>query len=138
MSATTDYGRDTSCTTSLRTGRFVTGVRLVAEAAFRRVSTKRGLLRGGEAEKDYGIDLSDYVGSTNPKRDAAALPGIIGGELRKDERIEHVDVDVLIVRDGAETNFEITIEAQTGEGPFTLVILASKVTVELLGIKADS
>ena len=42
----TDFGFDTSCTTALRTGRFSSGPRLVAEACFRRLSTLRGTLRG--------------------------------------------------------------------------------------------
>lgn len=131
-----DLGRDVSCTDSLKTGRFVTGARLVAEACYRRLTTPRGMLRGGEAEQNYGLDLTELCGSTNPKSDAAALPGRIRSELSKDERIEagSIVVEVLITTEGADTSFAITIRAQTAAGPFALKLLASSVTVELLGI----
>jgi hypothetical protein len=133
----TDFGRDTSCTTSLKTGRFSSGVRLVAEAAFRRLTTPRGMLRGGEDEANYGLDLTEIVGTTSPKVTAASLPGRIKAELEKDQRIQSVDVKVAIATAGSLASFEIAIAAQTAEGPFSLVLLASSVTVELLGIKAE-
>jgi hypothetical protein len=135
--ATTYFGRETSCTTELRTGRFVTGPRLVAEACYRRLTTPRGMLRGGEEEASYGINLMDLVGSTQSKAEAAALPGRIRTELEKDERIESVTVSILETRSASgDIALSISIEAVTGVGPFTLTLLASDVTVELLGIAA--
>ncbi len=130
-----DYGRDISCLDSLSSGRFATRARLVGEACYRRLTTPRGMLRGGEEESNYGIDLSELVGSVNPKSAAASLPGRIASELSKDERIESVEIDVLVTTEGPETSFAITIEAVTGAGPFTLKLLASSVTVALLGIE---
>ncbi len=130
----TDYGREMSCTDSLKTGRFVSGVRLVAEAAYRRLTTPRGMLRGGEEDQNYGIDLTDIVGTANPTNTAASLPGRIKSELLKDERIESVGVEILVTVEGPETSFEIAIDAVTGAGPFALKLLATAVTVELLGI----
>lgn len=132
----TDFGRDVSCTRSLKTGRFVTGARLVAEAAYRRLTTPRGMLRGGEDEANYGLDLTELCGTTSPKATAAALPGRIESELTKDERIDSVSADVVVTTSGPETTFAITIEGTTGAGPFKLELLASAVTVELLGIAA--
>ena len=129
-----DYGRDVSCTTSLKTGRFATGVRLVAEACYRRLTTPRGMLRGGEEEASYGYDLSELIGATNAKTVIASLPGRIRSELLKDQRIELVEVDVLTAKDGPGLTLEITIRCETGAGPFSLQLLASAVTVELLGI----
>lgn len=134
----TDYGTDTSCLTSLRTGRLVSGVRLVAEAAYRRVTTPRGMLQGGEDEANYGIDLADLIGSVVTTADAAALPGRIENELLKDERIESVDVTVTSSVVGPSTSWQVTIEAQTSEGPFSLVLAVSDVTVELLGLTTGS
>lgn len=130
----TDFGKDTSCTTQLRTGRYVSGPQLVAEACWRRLNTPRGMLRGGEEEANYGFDLAQFVGRTNPKSVAAQLPGRIRSELKKDQRVDSVDVNVVPITDGPETSFTITVVVQTGEGPFTLAILASALTVELLGI----
>jgi hypothetical protein len=131
---TVDYGRDNDCTTSVKTGRFVTGSRLVAQALYRRLTTPRGMLRGGEEEQNFGLDLTELCGSVRPKLAAAALPAQIRSEALKDERIESVDVDVLIVEDGPIVTFTITINAVTGVGPFTLQLTASAVTVQLLGI----
>lgn len=138
MTSTTNFGRDTSCTSSLRTGRFVTGARLVGEAAWRRLNTRRGLLRGGEKEANYGIDLSELVGSVQAKSDEAALPGRIQSELEKDERIDSVAVSVLATTTTAGlVSFEITIDAETKSGPFQLVIAASAVTVDLLRLTTE-
>lgn len=132
-----NFGRDTSCTTSLRTGRFATGPRLVAEAAYRRLTTPRGTLRGGEEEANFGIDLMERIGSVSAKSDAASLPGEIKSELKKDERIDTMTVTVLQTKDGPDVSFDITIDAQTAEGPFTLQVAASALSIELLGIKAE-
>ena len=132
-----DLGRDISATRTFRTGRFSTGPQLVAEACFRRLTTPRGALRGGEDEANYGLDLRELIGVTNLKTTAAALPGRIRAELEKDERIDSVTVDVLTDVDAAGlASFTITVEAITGEGPFVLTLLASAVTVTLLGIDA--
>lgn len=131
----TNFGRETSCTTELRPGRFVIGVRLVAEAAFRRLTTPRGMLRGGDEEADYGIDLADMIGSVANASDRAALGGRISSELTKDERIISADVTVKDVSEGPGVSWEIEIEAQTTAGPFTLQVGIDGVTVELLGIR---
>lgn len=130
----TSFGKDTSCADSLKTGRFVTGLRLVAEACYRRLTTPRGTLRGGEAEQNYGLDLSQFVGSTNARAVEASLPGRIQNELLKDERVESVIVDILTTTAGSLVTFTITIAVQTAEGPFTLQVGIGSVTVSLLGI----
>lgn len=134
---TTNFGRDVSCTTSMRTGRFSTGVRAVAEAAFRRLRTPRGMLHGDEDEKNYGLDPLGLVGSVRTKADEAALPGRISAELTKDERIETVTVRVLSTKVGPATHWKIYIDAETAEGPFSLQVGVDGVTVELLNIKAE-
>jgi len=133
-----NFGRDTSCTTSLRTGVLVSGRRLVAEACYRRLITPRGMLRGGEDEANYGLDLSDLIGSVATKAAAAALPGQIQAELSKDERIESVTATVTSTVDGPSTSWVVSIEGTTAEGPFSLVIGVSEVTVDLLGIQPES
>jgi len=135
----TELGRDISCTTSLRTGRFSTGARLVAEAAYRRLTTPRGTLRGGEDEANYGLDLTELIGSTNPAELAVSLPGRIRVELEKDERIDSVEVSIASsTTSGGLTSFSIEIIAITSDGPFTLQLAASAVTVELLGISTEA
>lgn len=134
----TNYGKDVSCTTGLRTGRYASGVRLVGEAAFRRLSTPRGTLRGGPDEENYGFDLSEKVGAASSKITIAALPGQISAELKKDERITEVEATVIASKtDSGADALDITILASTGEGPFTLQILASSLTVELVGLTVE-
>lgn len=130
----TDFGTDVSCTNSLLTGRLVSGQRLVAEALYRRYITPRGTLRGGEDEANYGLDLTELVGSVATVSDAAALEGRIRAEGLKDERVETIDVTVTAASSGASVSFNVLIEATTADGPFTLQIAASAVTVDLLGI----
>lgn len=133
----TDFGKDTSCTDSLRPGRYATGARLVAEACYRRLTTPRGMLRGGDDEANYGLDLTELIGSATAKLDAAALSGRIKSELLKDERLINVAVNVVRTVAGPVTSFNITIEGETDNGPFDLKLAVGDVTVELLGIEAE-
>lgn len=136
---TVNFGRELSCTDGLNTGRFVTGVRLVAEACYRRLTTPRGTLRGGETEQNYGFDLAQFIGCTNARQVAASLPARITNELVKDERVESVEVDVVPTTTAAgETSFAISIDVVTGAGPFTLQVGIGAVTVDLLGITEPS
>lgn len=129
-----DYGYDTSCLTSLRTGRYASGARLVAEAAYRRLTTPKGSLQGGEAEADYGFDLADLIGQAVTPSKIAALPGQIQNELMKDERIASVTVNVTSTKDGPAVSWVVSIEAETAVGPFALQLSVNDVTVSLLGI----
>ena len=117
----------------MRTGRFVTGARLVGEAIYRRLTTPRGMLRGGEEEQNYGFDLSDLIGSVTTSADAASLPGRIEAEITKDARILSVSVTVVPTTVGPSTSWDITIGAETQDGPFTLVVAVDDVNIELVG-----
>ena len=131
---TTNFGRDVSCTDSMRSGRYATGVRLVAEACYRRLTTPRGMLYGGEEEQNYGLDITSLVGTSSAKADAASLPGRIEAELRKDERIDTVKVTIDEIATAGEISWVVTIDVVTAEGPFALQIGVSEVTAQLLGI----
>lgn len=131
---TVDYGRDTSCTTSRRTGRLASGRVLLGEAAYRRITTPRGMLRGGEEEESYGIDILSLVGASNPRAVAARLPGQIRDEILKDERFTDATAIVTTVQNGPAFEFLISIEIESSEGPFTLKIGVNEVSAELLGV----
>jgi hypothetical protein len=92
------------------------------------------MLRGGDEEVDYGIDLSEYLGASRPKAAAASLPAIIEAELRKDERVEQVDTTVTLTSNGVASELLLTVRVTTGEGPFDLQVSVDEVSVELLGI----
>jgi hypothetical protein len=93
-----------------------------------------------EAEANYGLDLLEAIGSITTPSALAALPGQIQSELRKDERISEVIANVVETSVGPAKSkaWSITINAETAEGPFTLVIGVSDVTVELLGLQVGS
>lgn len=135
--STTSFGRDTSCVSELRSGRFANGPRLVAEAAYRRLTTPRGMLRGGEDEQNYGLDLTELIGSVSTGQDRLSLPGRIAAELKKDERIETVAVDVVDQSEGVGRRFSVRIDAVTAEGAFALVLGVDEINVEVLGISAE-
>ncbi len=136
MANDTNFGKDMSCTTGLRTSRYVRGVSLVGESYFRRLSTPRGTLRGGEAEQNFGLDLTTKIGTTASPAALAALPGEIASELMKDERSLSIDADIVESRttDGVGKKWVVTVRAQTTEGPFSLQVGVSDVSAEFLGI----
>jgi hypothetical protein len=134
----TNFGKDVSCTDSMRTGRYATGVRLVAESYYRRLTTPRGTLRGGEDEANFGLDLNNYVGQTNSRAAKAALPGQIAAELGKDERTLSVDPEIEETIEAGLVTWTITIRALTTVGPFTLQIGVGSVSASLLGIREEA
>jgi hypothetical protein len=132
---TTDFGRDITCTDSLKTGSYSTGVRLVAEAIYRRLITRRGELMGGEEEREYGLRVADYLGADVVAGDLARLEGLIRQEILKDQRVGSVDVSVTEVEGaGVEREWTIDISAYTALGPFDLVLSVSAVTTEIVGL----
>lgn len=134
--AAVDYGRDTSVTTGRRSGRIVSGLRLLGEAAFRRITTPRGMLRGGRDEANYGLDVCELLGSVDGEAGVKAMAGRIELELRKDQRFLRVDVSVAIVEgDSADIEAEIDVAIVAAAGPFTLKLRVDEVTAEMVGFK---
>lgn len=132
-----DFGKDISCTKTLRTGRFSTGVRLLGEALFRRLITMPGTLRGGEDEQNYGFGIQQRIGKIASASQLAALPGQISAELDKDPRVLSTEVTVVdSTPGGADRTLLITIDVQSDGGPFELVISASAVTAEIVKVSA--
>jgi len=103
---------------------------------YRRLITPRGTLRGGPDEENYGIDLAGFIGAVGYPTALAALPGIIRGELMKDERVADVVATVIAVRE-RDATIGLTIRISgtlQGEGEsFELSVAASETSVELLG-----
>lgn len=110
----------------------------MAQALYRRLTTPRGTLRGGEEAANYGIDLADYVGAIGTDAAIAALPGVVRGELRKDDRVIQVDVDTPIVSREASGLVSITLKIScylTDElDALGLTLAVSDVSVDLLGV----
>jgi len=131
----TYFGYDIYCTRGMKSGRFVSGVELVAQAYYRRLTTTRGTLIGGEEEQNYGLNLMSLVGKAATPSFAASLPGKIENELLKDPRTESVTATVVAATAGPAVTYTISIAAKTDAGPFTLVLAVSAVSAEILGIQ---
>jgi hypothetical protein len=147
---TTGYGAEMSCTDSLRTGRIVRGARLVAEAAYRRITTPRGDLQGviesdpdlaalasSDEESAYGFDVADFVGEVGTDAAVASLPVLLASELLKDDRIQSADVDVFVEHTSSgEDNITISVDVQlvdAGESfAFTANVAGGEVTLLVL------
>lgn len=126
------YGTDTWALGTLRTGRLATGNQLVAQACYRRLTTPRGALRGSPDAEIYGLDLSAYVGAVGTAIAVAALPSLIGAELRKDDRVSSVATTIAVDGDALTIEIEVT-PADEGD-PFTLTLAVDAVDVSVLGV----
>lgn len=129
------YGVDSYCYDRLVTGRLVSGPELVAQAIFRRLTTPRGTLRGGEDEAVYGLDVQDFIGTVGTDDAIAALPDAIATEVKKDDRVDLVDVEVTADRgtDGlVALLIDVTYSLHDSTDSFTLSVRASDLDVSLL------
>lgn len=133
----TGYGRDLWCTDSIRTGQLVTGVTLVAQAIYRRLTTARGTLRDGDDGQVYGTDIADFVGMVGSDAAVDALPDVVLAEVLKDDRVERATCTTSITRDRAglaTIGLEIECFLRDDEESFTLTLAVSDVSVALIGI----
>ncbi len=104
----------------------VSGFRVVGESIYRRWITPRGRLIG---YPDYGTDLTQFINDDMSKRDIAAMNASLQAEALKDERVTGATVTSTLANDGTLT---IVGVFDTGQGPFTLTIAASEVSVKIL------
>jgi hypothetical protein len=117
----------------------VSGPLLVGQALYRRFITRRGTLRGpSKRAGEYGFRLADLIGQGTSPAQLASFPGRITTEALKESRIRRVDVTIAPPPPGVSVQLDITIVGYTAEGPFTLVLRASEVKVELLSLKAGT
>jgi hypothetical protein len=132
------YGTDVWCGDQIVSGRYSTGWRTVALALYRRLITPRGMLRGGDDEANYGLDVSQYVGAVGYPTSIAALPNIVRGELLKDDRVFDVNVRATTTQ-GADGLIDVLLDVSVvlvdeGES-FTLTVGVDEVTAELLDVR---
>lgn len=130
-----DVGRDVYCLDSLRPGRMARGVTLVGQRCYHRLITPRGALRGGDDEANFGLDLAGKCGSTDDTILDSMLPVMVQNELLKDPTVESVKCTASRITDAGQSSWTLSIDVQSSEGPFELIVAASAVSVELLGVK---
>ena len=130
------YGVEAWCTDALITGRLARGRQVVAQAIYRRLTTPRGTLRGGEEEAAYGIDLPGYVGAVGTATALRALPSVVRSELLKDSRIVDCVVTPTIDQQPSGAvmitlQIDVTL-ADEGED-FALTLSVGETSLSLLG-----
>lgn len=135
----TGYGVEAWCLDSYVSGRYARGAMVVAQSIYRRLTTPRGMLRGGEDERNGGLDLSEYVGAVGTKTALAALPNLVRGEILKDDRVASVSVRAIISTDSAGDvsivlDISATLESE-GES-FALSVGVDDTSTALLNVSA--
>jgi len=112
---------------------------VVLQSLYRRLITPRGMLRGGPDEQSFGIDLEGMIGSMTTSDAVAQLPGVISAEFSKDERVSGTVVTIVpevAANKSVQLKVTIDVELHDEDGTFQLVVAASAVTTELVGIAA--
>lgn len=121
-----DFGVDLDCTDDLDPMfGLVSGLRVVAQAVYRRLSTPRGMLIDAP---DYGFDVRSLLHRGMTPEERAAIPGMIRAEVVKDERIQSAEVQLT---DVLPESFRLVVRCQTAEGPFRLTLHVSAAAVLL-------
>lgn len=130
------YGVDVWCVDRLVTGRLVRGPMVVLQALYRRLITPRGMLRGGDEEAAYGLDLSSYVGAVGYETSVKALPGLVRGELLKDDRVADVAVAATVSTDTAgeiSIYLDVSVALHDEDESFPLQVRVTDTSVALVG-----
>ena len=125
-----DLGRDLSCLDDLTADfREVTGRRRLAEAVARRYQTDRGTLIG---DPNYGFNLTNLVNADVSPADLIAAQSGAEAEALKEEQVRSAVVTMTLAADGLLT---VTCKLVDADGPFTLTLAVSDVTVQILELK---
>lgn len=127
----TDYGRDLACITDLSPLMAeATGRQVLLEAALRRISTRRGMVI--DALND-GTDVGDLLSADVGPGKLAQIRANIEGELVKDDRIFSATI-VTMFFNAVLGELKVSIRIIDGDGPFTLTVAISAVTIQLLEV----
>ncbi len=138
------FGVDTWCGDSRTTGRLARGRTLLALALYRRLITPRGTLTGSPEAEVYGFDVAGFVGRIGYERALGALPSMIAAELRKDDRVADVLVEVAQSIDGlGDISLTITIHVtpQDELADFALTLsteAANDNALEIIGVLPEA
>lgn len=124
----TDYGTDYSTFTDLdETFTPRRGKRVVAERLARWFLTPRGQQ---EFYPDRGFDLRQFLSEGFTDGIAFMICSGMEREAEKDEAVEEATAKIELFDAGER--MKVTLDVTTGEGPFTMTLNVTAVTVELL------
>ncbi len=112
-----DYGSDISCTDD--TDAFFTGLagddpRLVAEYAYRAITSPRGSIPGAP---DEGMSIREFLRRPATPTEMRTWPSRVKAEILRDDRVESVDVVFTPQTTGV---YKVSISGKTATGPFGL------------------
>lgn len=122
-----EYGKDLSCRDDFTPELAMSsGRELVLEAMVRRLGTPTGALR---RHPEYGYDLRGKLsGGIDRKEGPARIAAEVAAQLRRDERVLAVTAEVALVDDA----LRVQVRGVLADGPFRLVLAASRVTLDVL------
>ncbi len=125
----TDFGTALDMRDGLPKGRwtFASGVRNLANAVYRRVTTPRGSLLYAP---DYGRDIRDLLGETASGTTLRAEEQAFAREVEKDERVSRCTCTFRFNQ--AREAVTCTFLVETAAGPFRLVLLVDQLSVTVL------
>ena len=128
---TTIFGDDITCDPEdgiPATFELVSGRAALVQAILRRFQTRRGTLVD---DPDYGLDLTDWVGKRTDTAQLLAWQQALQAEARKDQRVRSARAR-LTTPSGV---LRFTLALETAEGPFSLTVQVSEVSVDLLSVE---
>ena len=134
----TGFGRSVYCygPNGLQPGRNLTGRAALAASIWRRLTTPRGTLQGGQEELAFGYDLRRLLGAPSSNANPARLATIVESEVAKDERVAAVAATVTSTR-SADARVVVSIRVEIvpadDSGVFALTLDVSDVSVDLIG-----
>lgn len=105
----------------------ITGPRVVLEAVARRLMTPRGTMPGAP---NYGFDLMGLLGKKMTRVEIERAKRDIEAEANRDERVESAKVVEFV--ETSKNKFRLRLSVTLAEGPFTLVLSITDVSVQLL------
>lgn len=105
----------------------VSGEAMLARAIARRLTTPRG---GLFCDPDYGYDVRALLLDGLTPAKLASAQASIAAEVEKDERV--AGATVTFTQDTTAERLTISIELETDEGPFDLVLSVDALSAELL------
>lgn len=128
----TIFGDDIACdpeTGIPATFELVSGRTTLVQAILRRFQTRRGTLVD---DPDYGLDLTDWVGKRTDTAQLLAWQQALQAEARKDQRVRSARARLTTLPSGV---LRFTLALETSEGPFSLTVQVSEVSVDLLSVE---
>lgn len=126
--STPDFGSDISCIADIDASfAVVTGPTALAQAIARRLTTPRGAL---PYAPDYGTDVRLWLNDSFTTAQAGALQAAIEQEVEQDERV--LSASAFASYDSTAQALAVSLQLDTAEGPFGLVLSISATTVQIL------